>query len=92
MSGAELQARSLFSTSSATDRMPNYARGSEKFDALSLMIDTLFRKEAITPMASQETGFFNLVFLRPKKCDPSESRLEKRWRLILDVSFLNLFF
>ena len=90
-SGAELQARLLFSTSSATDRMPNYARGSENFEALSLMIDSLLRKEAITPMASQETGFFNLVFLRPKKCDASESRLEKRWRLILDVSFLNGF-
>ena len=90
-SGAELKARALFSNSSPTDRMPNYAVGTEKFDALSLMLETLLKKKAITQMSEEETGFFNLVFLRPKKCDRSETRLDKRWRLILDVSFLNNF-
>ena len=71
--------------------MASYAAGLEKAEALSLMIDTLLRKNAIVQMTSAECGFFNLVFLRPKKHDETERRLDKRWRLILDVSELNKF-
>ena len=89
--GGEDAARSLFSLQSVKDRMASYAAGSEKAEALSLMIDTLLRKNAIVQMTSAECGFFNLVFLRPKKHDETELRLDKRWRLILDVSELNKF-
>ena len=91
MDETETQARSLFTSSSPTDRMPNYAPNSEKFLALNMMIDTLLKKNAIIEMKTNETGFFNLVFLRPKKHDASETRLEKKWRLILDVSSFNKF-
>ena len=80
-----------FSLVSPCDRVPNYAVGSEKCEALALMIQTLLGKNAIVEMKPGETRFFNLVFLRPKKHDVSETRLDKRWRLILDVSGLNKF-
>ena len=48
-------------------------------------------KAVIVEMTEEEFGFFNMVFLRPKKHDPTETRLDKIWRLILDVSPLNKF-
>ena len=55
------------------------------------MMKTLIDKAVIVEMKEEEFGFFNTVFLRPKKHDPTETRLDKIWRLILDVSPLNKF-
>ena len=82
--GDEVNALAPFSPVSPCDRVPSYALGSEKFKALALMIQTLLGKNAIVEMKPGETGFFNLVFLRPKKHEVNESKLDKRWRLILD--------
>ena len=42
-------------------------------------------------MKDEEQGFFNRVFLRLKKAPDTETCMEKRWRLILDVLGLNNF-
>ena len=42
-------------------------------------------------MKSEENRVFNLFFLRPKKAAGTETRMEKRWRLILDGSRRNVF-
>ena len=55
------------------------------------MMNTLLQKNFIKVMSQDEPGFFNLVFLRPKNWPATETRMEKRWRLILDVSGLNKF-
>ena len=71
--------------------MAHYQKESEKAIVLDMMIDTLLKKNVIVRMDTEEKGFFNLVFLRRKKAAESETRMEKRWRLILDVSKLNVF-
>ena len=87
----EEKARSLFSKWSPTNRIPNYATGTQKAECLTFMMKTLIDKAVIVEMKEEEFGFFNMVFLRPKKHDPTETRLDKIWRLILDVSPLNKF-
>ena len=87
--GGEKAALSQFSSVSLSEHVPNYATGSEKDEALTLMIQTLFKKNALFELKPVDAAFFNLVFLRPKKHDVQETRLNKRWRLILDVSVLN---
>ena len=56
--GGEISARSSFSVWSVKDRMASYPVGSEKAAALSSMIETLLKKNAIVEMAPREQGFF----------------------------------
>ena len=88
---AERRARNQFSVASHNDLIANYSQGSEKQLVIDQMMETLIKKGAIVIMRPEEQGFFNRVFLRPKKTDANETRMEKRWRLILDVSRLNKF-
>ena len=89
--GQETVAKAKFSRKSDPDLVAHYQKGSEKAIVLDMMIDTLLKKNVIVRMDTEEKGFFNLVFLRRKKAADSETRMEKRWRLILDVSKLNVF-
>ena len=89
--GEEAIVRSKFSAKSDANLVANYAPDTEKALVLNMMMDTLLKKNYIVKMQPEEQGFFNLVFLRPKKAADSETRMEKRWRLILDVSGLNKF-
>ena len=88
---AERRARAQFLNESPKDLIANYISGSEKQLVIGQMMTTLLKKGVIIEMETDEQGFFNRVFLRPKKTDASETRMEKRWRLILDVSRLNNF-
>ena len=89
--GGEHDARSRFTLQSDPSMVANYEQGSEKAQVLTMMMNTLLQKNVIKVMSQDEPGFFNLVFLRPKNCPATETRMEKRWRLILDVSGLNKF-
>ena len=84
-------AKAKFSRKSDPDLVAHYQKESEKAIVLDMMIDTLLKKNVIVRMDTEEKGSFNLVFLRRKKATDSETRMEKRWRLILDVSKLNVF-
>ena len=59
----------------------SYACNSEKSIALNVMVSQLLAKKAIARVPAGQHGFYNRVFLRPKKTGG--------WRLILDVSRLN---
>ena len=89
--GQEAVAKTKFSKRSDPDLVAHYQKDSEKAIVLNMMMDTLLKKNVIVKMKPEEKGFFNLVFLRPKKAADTETRMEKRWRLILDVSKLNVF-
>ena len=56
--GGESEALKQFLPVSPCDRVPSYAVGSEKCEALALMIQTLLGKNAIVEMKPGETGFF----------------------------------
>ena len=79
----EQEARALLSTSCPKFLIPSYPEDSEKGVALREMMTTLLEKDVIETISEGELGFFNVVFLRPKP--------NKKWRLILDVSRLNVF-
>ena len=81
--GGEQEARSLLSSSCPSFLIPSYPKTSEKGVALLEMIDVLLQKDVIERVEEGDLCFFNVVFLRPKP--------NGKWRLILDVSRLNVF-
>ena len=89
--GHEDLAKQHMSKTSDPDLVAQYEPDTEKAIVLKMMMDTLLKKNVIVKMKKEEQGFFNRVFLRPKKAPDTETRMEKRWRLILDVSGLNKF-
>ena len=62
---------------------PSYLGDREKFLALQGEVTELLAKQAIKEVTSETPGFYNRLFLVPKK--------EGTWRPVLDVSRLNKF-
>ena len=62
---------------------PSYLGDRVKFSALQAEVTELMEKQAIKEVTPETPGFYNRLFLVPKK--------EGTWRPVLDVSKLNLF-
>ena len=76
--GHEDLAKQHMSKTSDPDLVAQYEPDTEKAIVLKMMMDTLLKKNVIVKMKKEEQGFFNRVFLRPKKAPDTETRMEKK--------------
>ena len=75
--GHENMAKKQMSKTSDPDFVAQYEPDKEKMIVLKMMIDTLLKKNVILKMNKEEQGFFNGVFLRPKKAPDTETHIKK---------------